>query len=169
MQPDPHQQRPSKTQRKHEAQSLQVLGEALLELPDDRLAALPIPEPLRDALRECQRITSHEGRRRQLQYIGRLMRSADAEPLRDAVAEARLGRAHDTLALHRAERWRDELIADDGATTRWLAQHPRADAQRLRSLVRAARSDAATPAERRRGSAYRELFRFVKEASDDGE
>ncbi len=80
---------------------------------------------------------SHEGRRRHLQYVGKLMRQAPEEAidrLRDAVSALHLGGAHDTLALHRAERWRAELVADDDAATRWLAKHPDADAQRLRSL-----------------------------------
>jgi len=157
--------RPSKTRLKHEAHELQALGAALAELPPERLDALELAGPLRDALLEWRRTRSHEGRRRQLQYIGKLMRNVDVEPLRTAVAEARLGSARDTLALHEAERWRDELIASDDAATRWLEAHPAADAQRLRSLVRSARLDGRTPAlaDARRGRAYRELFRFLRD------
>jgi ribosome-associated protein len=155
--------RPSKTRLKHEAHDLQALGEALAELPADRLDSLDLGEPLRDALIEWRRTRSHEGRRRQMQYIGKLMRGVEVAPLRDAVAAAQLGSARDALALHEAERWRDELIASDDAATRWIAAHPGADAQRLRSLVRNARLEAPAPADARRGRAYRELFRFVRD------
>ena len=147
---------------KQQAHEQQALGEALAALPDARLAAIEMPEALRDALHEYQRTRSHEGRRRQLQYIGKLMRQADVAPLREAVAEAQLGRAQDALALHRAERWRVELVADDDALTRWLAEHPDTDAQQLRSLIRSARKDAALPPEQRHGRAWRELFQFLK-------
>ena len=152
----------SKTQLKKASHDLQDLGEALVALPADRLEVLPLDEVLLDALREYKRTRSHEGRRRQMQYIGKLMRRSDAEPIRIAVAEMQLGSAKDTLALHRAERWRAELIADDDALTRWGAQHPSSDLQQLRSLVRSARKDAALVPEKRSGRAYRELFQFIK-------
>ena len=155
--------RPSKTRLKQEAHDLQALGEALTELPPDRLDALELDEPLRDALLEWRRTRSHEGRRRQMQYIGKLMRNVDVAPLREAVAAARLGSSRDTLALHEAERWRDEVIASDEAVTRWLAAHPGADAQRLRSLLRGARLEANAPDDARHGRAYRELFRFIRD------
>ncbi|MGZ5157391.1 MAG: ribosome biogenesis factor YjgA [Caldimonas sp.] len=155
--------RPSKTRRKQDSHELQSLGAALLELSDERLAGLGLAEPLLDAIRAQRRIRSHEARRRQLQLIGKLMRSADVEPLRQAVDELELGRAQDSLALHEAERWRAELIADDAAATRFASAHPGADTQRLRALVRSARKDASLVPERRSGRAFRELFQFVRE------
>jgi ribosome-associated protein len=155
-------ERPSKTALKKQAHEQQTLGEALAALPDARLAALEMPEALRDALHEYQRTRSHEGRRRQRQLIGKLMRHADLAPLQEAVAAAQLGTAHDALALHRAEHWRVELMADDEALTRWLAEYPDTDAQQLRSLIRNARKDAALPPEQRHGRAWRELFQFLK-------
>ena len=155
-------ERPSKTALKKQAHEQQTLGEALAALPDARLAALAMPEALRDALHEYQRTRSHEGRRRQRQLIGKLMRHADPVPLQEAVAAAQLGTAHDALALHRAEHWRVELVADDEALTRWLAAFPDTDAQQLRSLIRNARKDAALPPEQRHGRAWRELFQFIK-------
>jgi len=159
--------RPSKTQLKKEMHDLQALGEALVELGDDRLTALALPEPLLDAVREFQRTRSHEGRRRQMQYIGKLMRHADAEPIREAVAASRLGRARDALALHEAEHWRSELIAGDAALTAWTTRHPGTDLQQLRSLIRAARKEAAEPgppgAAPRKGRAFRELFLFIRD------
>ena len=159
--------RPSKTQRKSDSHELQALGEALAELPADRLDALPLSETLLEAVRASKRTRTHEGRRRQMQYIGKLMRGADAESIREAVAEMQLGRARDSLALHQAERSRAELIASDAAATSWIERHPEADAQRLRSLVRSARKDAALVAEQRSGRAYRELFQFIRQHTGD--
>jgi ribosome-associated protein len=155
-------ERPSKSALKRQAHDQQALGQALAELPDAALAAAPMPEALRDANDELRRTRSHEGRRRQLQYVGKLMRQADIEPLRHAVAAAQLGRAHDALALHRAEHWRAELMADDEALTRWMAEHPDTDLQRLRTLIRNARKDAALAPEQRHGRAWRDLFQFLK-------
>lgn len=154
--------RPSKTRLKQQSHDLQKLGLALAELPDERLAALNLPERLLDAIVQYRSTRSHEGRRRQLQYVGKLMREVDAEPLREAVAAARLGSARDTLLLHEAERWRDALLADDEAMTRWLQAHADCDAQRLRSLVRAARREAALPPEQRNPRSHRELFQFIR-------
>ena len=155
--------RPSKTQLKQQSQALQTLGLALSELSAERFAAIDMPEGLRGAIAEFRRTKSHEGRRRQLQYVGKLMRSADEAALREAVAAATLGSAKETLALHEAERWRAELIADDDALTRWQQAHPDTDTQQLRSLVRAARRDAAALApEARQPKSFRELFQFIK-------
>lgn len=161
--------RPSKSARKREAHELQGLGQALVELPADRLAALGIGDALRDAIGEYRRTRSHEGRRRQMQLIGKLMRNEDVEPLREAVASYKLGGARDALSLHRAERWRTELVADDEALDRWMAAHPQSDRQQLRALVRAARKDAGLPPEQRHGRAWRELFQSIKPQLDGDE
>lgn len=156
-------ERPSKTQLKQKSHDLQSLGVQVAALSDERLAKLDMPEALRDAIEDFRKTKSHEGRRRQMQYVGKLMRSADEDVLREAVAEAELGSAKDTLLLHQAEDWRDQLIADDDAMTRWLQQYPDTDTQQLRSLVRAARRDAALPSEQKRQSRnYRDLFQFIK-------
>jgi len=154
--------RPSKTQLKKDSHELQALGEALVALPDNRVVDLAISERLRDAVAEYKRTKTHEGKRRQMQYIGKLMRKDDVEPIREAVAAMQLGRAKDSLALHETERWRVELLASDDALTRWTAEHPASDLQQLRSLIRAARKDAAAAPEQRSGRAYRELFQFIK-------
>jgi ribosome-associated protein len=153
---------PSKSELKRQMLSLQELGEELIALPESRLAAVEIPERLRDAIAEFRRTRSHEGRRRQMQFIGKLMRFADEAPLREAVAAFRLGSARETLQLHEAERWRDELIAGDDAATRWAQAFPASDLQHLRTLVRSARRDAALDVGQRSGRGYRELFKFVK-------
>ena len=159
--------RPSKSAKKRHMHSLQELGEQLTELPPSRIAALELPEPLRDALAEFRRTRSHEGRRRQMQLIGKLMRHAEAEPIREAVAAFKLGSAKETLALHHAERWREELLASDDAITRWVSAFPDTGVQQLRSLVRAARKDAKTvlpEGEVRHGRNYRDLFQQIKQA-----
>jgi ribosome-associated protein len=155
-------ERPSKTRLKQQSHELQTLGLQLAELSDDRLARTEMPDALREAILEFRKTRSHEGRRRQMQYVGKLMRSADEALLREAVAEATIGSAKETLLLHEAERWRAELIADDDAMTRWLAEHPETDTQQLRSLVRAARREGAKPPELRQPKTYRELFQFIK-------
>ena len=155
-------EKPSQTTRKAQAHSLQALGEALVELPAKRLAAVDMPEGLRDAIAEFHRTRSFEGKRRQLQFVGKQMRFADEAPLRAAVDAFKLGSAKDTLLLHEVERWRDELVADDAAATRWAQTYPASDLQQLRSLLRAARKDAAAAPEQRNGRGYRELFQFIK-------
>jgi len=154
--------RPSKTRLKKEMHELQDLGEALVALPESRLTGLAVSEGLLDAVAQYKRTKTHEGKRRQMQYIGKLMRRNDAEPIREAVAAMQLGQAKDSLALHEAERWRVELLASDDALTRWTADNPASDLQQLRSLIRAARKDAAAAPEQRSGRAYRELFQFIK-------
>jgi ribosome-associated protein len=161
--PDDTDGRPSKSALKRQSHDLQSLGLEVAELPEQRLRAIAMPEALLEAILAYRRTKSHEGRRRQLQYVGKLMRSADEEPLREAVAAFKLGSARETLALHEAERWRAELIADDAALTRWMQEHADTDTQQLRSLVRAARRDAVVP-EARQPKSHRELFQFIKAA-----
>ena len=167
---EPQAEAPSKTRLKQASHELQSLGEAAVALPDDRLRGLAISESLLDALLTYKKTRSHEGRRRQMQYIGKLMRrEEDAEPIRRAVTDLQLGRAKDSLALHEAERWRAELLASDDALTRWAAEHPDSDMQQLRSLVRAARKDATLDPEKRSGRAFRELFQFIKQSTPANE
>jgi len=155
---------PSKTRLKQASHELQSLGEAAVALPDERLRGLAISESLLDAILNYKKTRTHEGRRRQMQYVGKLMRREDdAEAIRQAVTDQQLGRAKDSLALHEAERWRAELLASDDALTRWAAQHAQTDMQQLRSLVRAARKDAALEPEKRSGRAFRELFQFIRQ------
>jgi ribosome-associated protein len=159
---------PSKTQLKQQSHALQALGVELAALSNERFAAIEMPEILRDAITAYRKTRSHEGRRRQMQYVGKLMRKADEDSLREAVAQATVGTAKQTLALHQAEGWRAELIAHDDAMTRWLKEFPQTDSQQLRSLVRAARREAALPAEKRNVRTFRELFQFIRPMLDDG-
>jgi ribosome-associated protein len=170
---------PSKTELKRESEEQQKLGEALLTLRDDLMDKLSLPEGLLDALDQLRRISNFEGRRRQMQYVGKLMRGLDPETLqavRDALETQHAGSAQQTLALHAVERWRDDLIARDEALTEWLAQHPDTDVQQLRALIRQARKDGQPGADAvskglapRHGRAYRDIFQLVKERLKDHE
>jgi len=131
---------PSKSQLKREAQALLAIGNDLLALPDAQLDLIEMDERLRDGLRVWRRITSHEARRRQGQYIGKLLRDSDPDALRDAIAA--YWRARERTQLD-AERWRDRLLADDGAVTEWIAAHPGIEVQPLRTLIRNARRERA--------------------------
>lgn len=134
-------ERPSKSQRKRDMTALQALGESLLRLTAAELARIDLPEALREAIGETARIASHEARRRHLQYIGKLMRQVDPEPLRAAIEDA-TGESKLAVALmHRCERLRDALLADDAALDGVMAELPGADAQQLRSTIRAARRE----------------------------
>lgn len=162
---------PSKTQLKAEADEKQALGEALLTLRADLMARLDLPDKLRDAIADAKKITNFEGKRRQMQFIGKLMRPLDPEPIREAINEQLNGSADLTLALHLAEQWRDKLIADDTALGDWLEQYPGTDSQQLRALVRQARKDAKPekPGEApRHGKSYREIFQLVRQAMARG-
>jgi ribosome-associated protein len=158
----------SRTDLKRESDELQKLGEELLGLRAALFDALPLGEKLVDAVAEAKRITNFEGKRRQMQFIGKLMRKLDEPTLaavKLALAEQNSVPAAETAALHEAERWRDRLIADDDALGGWIETHPATDAQQLRALVRQARKDMkAGPAGEapRQGKAYREVFQLVR-------
>ena len=165
----------SRTDLKRESDELQDLGKELLSLRADLFARIGLPDKLVEALAEARRITNFEGKRRQMQYVGKLMRKLDDDTVaavRTALQEQRSGSAADKLALHLAEQWRDRLIAEDSAQAEWIAHHPGTDIQQLRALIRQARKDApgahdATVAQSqglapRKGRAYRELFVLVR-------
>jgi ribosome-associated protein len=154
---------PSKTQRKQEMHALQALGERLAALNAAQLASLDLPERLREAIADAQAIRSREAHRRQLQYIGRLMREVDPAPIR-AQLEVWDGRsAAATAAHHRAERWRVRLLEDDAALTEFAREHPGADLQRLRACVREARRERLAGRDPRH---FRELFRLIRAAAE---
>ena len=157
---------PSKTQLKAEADEKQALGEALLTLRADLMARLDLPDKLLEAIKEAKKITNFEGRRRQMQFIGKLMRPLNADPIREAINEQLNGSAQLTLQLHLAEQWRDKLVLDDEALSAWLTEYPETDAQQLRAMIRQARKDfkPEKPGEApRHGKSYREVFQLVKE------
>jgi ribosome-associated protein len=164
---------PSRTELKRESDELQKLGESLLTLRADLMAKVDLPEKLVEAVAEAKRITNFEGKRRQMQFIGKLMRKLDddaVEGVRAALLEQSQGSAQETLQLHLAEQWRDRLIQDDDACGEWLKSFPDTDSQQLRALIRQARKDApavtATNISQglapRQSRAYREIFQLVR-------
>jgi ribosome-associated protein len=164
---------PSRTELKRESDELQKLGESLLTLRADLMAKVDLPEKLVEAVAEAKRITNFEGKRRQMQFIGKLMRKLDddaVEGVRAALLEQSQGSAQETLQLHLAEQWRDRLIQDDDACGEWLKSFPDTDSQQLRALIRQARKDApAVTAANvsqglapRQSRAYREIFQLVR-------
>jgi ribosome-associated protein len=166
----------SKTDLKRESAERQALGEAMLTLRADLTQRLldqgHIDDALLQALAETRRITNFEGRRRQVQFVGKLMRKLeeeDVEAIRTALTEQHQGSARETQALHLAEHWRERLIAGDEAVSEWLSAHPDTDSQQLRALVRQARKDGQPTATEvsqglapRHGRAYRELFQLIR-------
>jgi len=154
----------SRTKKKQAVEELQKLGAALVNLPPMQLESLALPDALLKAVLEAQRITSHEARRRQIQYIGKVMRKVDPEPVRAALAAVDGQSAAARAQQRRLESWRERLIGDDAALTEYAGAHPDADLQTLRTLIRNARKEIA---ESKPPRAQRELFRVLREFSDD--
>jgi len=154
----------SRTKKKQHVEELQKLGAALVRLPPVQLASLALPDALLQAVLDAQRFTSHEARRRQMQYIGKVMRKVDPEPVRAALAAVDGNSAAARAQQKRLEGWRERLIGDDAALTAFVGEHPGADLQALRTLIRNARKEIA---EARPPRAQRELFRVLRAYSHD--
>ena len=152
-------EKPSKTARKRAMHELQTLGERLVGLNAEQLAAIALPEDLQDAIERARRITKHEARRRQLQYIGRLMRAVDPEPIREKLKAWDGVSTEETARVHRIERWREKLLENDGAIGALVHAHPGIDTQRL------ARARAQGARGARRGPAAPSLSRAVPSAA----
>jgi ribosome-associated protein len=156
--------RPSKSARKREMTALQELGEQIVQLSDGELATIPLEGELRDAILTARRITSHEGKRRQLQFVGKLMRHTDTAAIAAALQDLHNGRQEHNQRFHLLEQLRDELVANGvGAMERVLATYPDADRQHLRQLITAAvkeREQQKPPA------AARKLFRYLRELAE---
>ena len=150
----------SKTKKKREVEELQKLGATLIELPAVQLDALGLPAELLAAVRAAQRITSHEAKRRQVQFIGKVMRRIDPEPVRAAIAAITNQSATARARQKRLEQWRERLIADDAALTEFAGEHAGADLQAMRTIIRNARKEIA---ESKPPRAQRELFRLIRE------
>ena len=166
----------SKSDLKKEMDALQDLGKELLTLRADLFQRLQLPEILVGALAEAKRITNFEGKRRQMQYVGKLMRKLDESEvaaINAALTEQKEGSSIEKALLHAAEQWRDRMIVDDDAVAQWINEAPETDIQQLRSLVRQARKDMpsahdakvqeSTGQATRKGRAYRELFQLVRD------
>ena len=155
--------KPSKTRRKRDMEALQELGSELIEFSEEALVQLELPEGLLDAIRDARNIHSRSARRRQLQYIGKLMRDIDAGSILDHFQQLRLKSRAQARAHQELEHWRDRLIDEgDSAVEAFLALHAQADRQQLRQLVRQARKqrDLDQPP-----AASRALFRYLRELS----
>ncbi|WP_447553211.1 ribosome biogenesis factor YjgA [Vreelandella sp. EE22] len=155
------QQRPSKSQLKREMHELQALGETLIAMKPAERARFPLSDDMLAAIDETARIRSHEGRRRHMQYVGKLIRKEDLVAIQavfDAIEQEKEQRDH---AFHRLEKWRDRLVNEgDPAVDAFLAEHPGADRQVVRQLVRNARK------EREQGkppASARKLFKHLRE------
>jgi ribosome-associated protein len=149
----------SKTRRKKRMHDLQDVGRELVALSVEQLARLEMPEALREAVLECKRFNKHEAIRRQMQFIGKLMRHIDADPIAAQLSSMKAPTQRDNALFHLAEEWRLKLLADPLAADRFEREFPHADANKLRALVRAAAEERAA---KRAPKHFRELFHFVK-------
>lgn len=156
--------RPSKTKQKEAMHALRDLGAELVELSVGQLKRIELPDNIRDAVREAQKITAHGARRRQLQYLGKLMRSVDEEPIRAGLAMLRGESGAETARLHRLERLRERFLADDNVLTEIANTWPQADIQYLRQLRRNAlkEHEAGKPPK-----SFRAIFQALKELEGD--
>ncbi len=155
----------SKTRRKQAMEELQALGEELVALPAERLRKIDLPEDLRDAVREAQRMPRHdEARRRQMQYIGKLMRGVEADPIRATLAQARGESAGETARLHRCEDWRTRLLADEAVLHEIATRYPGVDLQHLRSLRRSALKEKT---QNKPPRSYRLIFQLFRSLEED--
>ncbi|MDD5390401.1 MAG: ribosome biogenesis factor YjgA [Gallionellaceae bacterium] len=152
----------SKTRRKNEMNALQDLGVELVKLSRERLEKMDLPERLLTELLEAQRLKANGAIRRQMQFIGKLMRDVDAEPIIEHLAVIR-GESNTAKAeFHALEQWRERLLEHDAALTEWLARHPDADAQQMRQLIRNARKEAS---EGRPPKSSRLLFKLLRDST----
>src|SRR5215212_6441098 len=133
----------SKTQRKKHMHELQELGAELVDLNEQQLATIDLPESLLDAVMAARRITKFEARRRQMQYVGKLMRHIDPEPIRERIDAYKAVSREATARLHQLERWRARLLEEESALTEFMTSYPHADAARIRTLVRNAERERA--------------------------
>jgi ribosome-associated protein len=154
----------SKSQVKREMHELQAIGKKLVSLNNDQLAKVPMDSALREAINECRRLKKGEAIRRQLQYIGRLMRLADADAIGTALDSFEAGKQAHDAHFHRLERWRDRLIngtADD--LTDFVAAYPQADVQHLRQLIRNAQKETL---QQKPPASARKLFKYLRELAE---
>jgi ribosome-associated protein len=150
----------SKSRRKREMHALQAIGEELVALPKDRLSKLTLPETLREAVNEARRLNQRGARRRQLQYVGRLMREVDADNIQKQLETSHAGSVKEAALLHRAERWRERLLSEDAAVSEFVDAFSGVDVQKLRTILRNAKQEATAGKPPR---FYRALYREIRE------
>ncbi len=159
--------RPSKSQIKRDLHVLLDLGKQLVELSPERLKQLPLGERLYEAIRTAQKTRGREGLRRQIHFVGKLMREAPADEIRAQIDVWENGSREDTAAMHRLEMLRDRLLKDDDALTKLLQDNPQLDIQHVRAVIRAARKEAVANESLQQGQdlqrkQYRALFQVLK-------
>ncbi len=151
----------SKSQLKRESHALTDLGKELVELAPSKLKTIPLSDNLEEAVALARRLKSGSGRKRQLQYIGKLLRSTDVEPIIAAMDALKLEHAHENARLHKLEQWRDRLIEEgDSALGELLAEHPDTDRQHLRQLLRNAQKEQK---QNKPPKSARELFKYLRD------
>lgn len=164
QEPEDQSERDSKSERKRQMLALQKVGEALVNLSAPQLAQIPLESPLADAIHEARSLKSHEAKRRQLQYIGKIMRNVDVEPIVEALNKVQMKGQHTKAKFHQVERWRDQLIAQgDSSLQEFLTKYPTVDSQQLRQLVRNAQKDIKT---NKNSGADTALFRYLRTVID---
>jgi ribosome-associated protein len=157
---------PSKTRIKQQMEELRDLGQVIVELADSRVKQLPMTERLTEAVMICRKITAHGGRKRQLQYIGKLLRDEPEEnmlAIRGKLAAFSGASNTENARFHALERWRDRLIAQDEAIDAFMRSYPAAPLQRVRQLSRQARKDAEAG---KSPKSARELFKLIREVAE---
>lgn len=151
---------PTKSELKRQMTALQDIGEILVELPEAQLQKIPLENPLLDAVYTARSLKSHEAKRRQLQYIGKLMRKIDAFPIQAALEKVQSKGQQSKAQFHQIERWRDRLIAEgDTALEKFITEYPAADRQHIRQLMRKAQQDVA---KQKKTGGETELFRYLR-------
>ena len=169
---DSDEQRPSKQrkqQQKREAEAAQALGDELIKLPAAQfnrlIDKLDLPENLREALEQCRSMKAREGRRRLVQYIGKLMRAIDPEPIKQMLAQIERGGQIETGKLHQIERWRERLLTEgDQVLQELLRSHPAADAAHLQQLIASAHKESS---QQQAPRAARMLFKYLRDLLQD--
>ncbi|MGD8844041.1 MAG: ribosome biogenesis factor YjgA [Desulfobacteraceae bacterium] len=157
-------ERTSRTKKKRAAQALQKLGEQLVHLSDAQFAAVELPQQLFEAVAMARQIKSHEARRRQLQYIGRLMRDIDSAMVQGAIKKITSAETEKKRRFKLVERWRDELVDGDETRLDWLIEtFPDIDPDELNLLVKNTREKHSQKASKRSG---RMLFRYLSALFD---
>lgn len=153
----------SKTKLKAEADAAQSIGKKLIALSKERLIKLDLPETLFDAVMEAKRLTANGAIRRQLQYLGRLMRDVDSTPIIEQLAAWEGKNTQENARFHTMERWRTRLIAEPAALQEFLAKYPQIEIQQFRTLIRNAQKEEAA---QKPPKSSRELFKLIREVSE---
>jgi ribosome-associated protein len=155
----------SKTKLKAEADAAQSIGKSLVGLPKDKLIKLALPEALFDAVLEAKRLTANGAIRRQMQYLGRLMRDIDSAPIVEQLQAWEGKNTQENARFHSMERWRDRMIENAEAVSEFLVAYPQTDSQQLRTLIRNAQKEAAA---NKPPKSSRELFKLIRAIIENG-